>query len=126
MAFYKIKNMTGSLGKRDKNKNKVLNIEFLNKFEKNTYTLGINDTIYLKLETIPLTLHQLRINGFINIIQISENEFNLYDKKIFIQKTPIKEIKKPLLKQKKVIGDSDSDDIINNETKKIAKKNNKS
>lgn len=75
MAFYKIKNITNLLGKRDINKNKTLSIDFNNKFEKTTFTLKVNDVLYISLPTIPINLHQLRMKSFITITQISENEY---------------------------------------------------
>ena len=86
MGYYKIKNLTGGFSKRDMNKDKVLNIDLFNKFEKTTYKLNVNDTLYLNLTLIPTPIHVLRMKKFISIVEISKNEFEKQNKKTIQEK----------------------------------------
>ena len=75
MAHYKIKNITGKLGKRHVNKDSVLNIEYHVGFQKKFRKLGVNDEVLLTCRTLPVSIQLLRAKKLVTITEISENEF---------------------------------------------------
>lgn len=75
MAYYKIKNITNTLGKRDTNKNKTLNIKYNVGFMQKNYSLGVGNEMIISCNILPTTVQSLRIKGFVTVREISENEF---------------------------------------------------
>lgn len=75
MAYYKIKNITGSLAKRHQNKDMELKVEYLVGFQKKVYTLPVGQELVMSCKALPLQIHTLRAKGLVNVIEISENEF---------------------------------------------------
>lgn len=75
MGYYKIKNITNNLGKRDTNKDLTLNVEYNVGFQKKYKKLPPNEEIIMQCKSLPASIHTLRVKKFIKINEISENEF---------------------------------------------------
>lgn len=75
MTYYKIKNLTANLPKRHLHKDETLNIEYKFGFTKKTYNLKPNVTIYVSAPSLPISLHKLRMQSLVSIVEISENSF---------------------------------------------------
>lgn len=76
MAIFKIKNITNTLGKRELNYNKTLEIEFVDGMRKRKMLLQPNMESYLKVDKLPISVHKLRISGHVTVTEITEMEFN--------------------------------------------------
>lgn len=74
MTTYKITNLTGGLGKRDNSYNKTLDITYVDNMERKTMHLKPNDTIYFTTNTIPTSIHNLRVRGLISVVEISDKQ----------------------------------------------------
>lgn len=107
---YKILNTTFKLNKRDENYNKTLYFDYVDGFEKKRITIKPSQLIYIELKNLPISLHILRMQGLVSILQVTDDEFNReYDKhkKMLINDLSNKEIKnnnktsKPLKTYKK-------------------------
>ena len=75
MAYYKIKNITQTLAKRDANKDKILNIKYNIGFIEKIYSLPVGQEMIISCTNLPTTIQSLRIKGFVTVREISENEF---------------------------------------------------
>lgn len=75
MAYYKIKNMTGSLAKRHQNKDSELKVEYLVGFQKKVHNLPVGQELVMSCRTLPVQIHTLRAKGLVSVTEISENEF---------------------------------------------------
>ena len=76
MALYKIINITETLNKRDGQFNKSIDIEYVDNMIKKSFSLKPNEIMYLQISSLPTSLHLLRSKKLINVIEISQNEFN--------------------------------------------------
>lgn len=107
---YKLLNTTFKLNKRDENYNKTLYFDYVDGFEKKTITIRPSQLIYIEFKNLPISLHRLRMQGLVSVLQVTDDEFNReYDKhkKILINDLSNKEIEnnnktsKPLKTYKK-------------------------
>lgn len=82
MVNYKITNTTNQLGRRDPNFNSVLDIEYIDGFVKKTFKLMPNQTVFMNLVSLPLSVHKMRIKNFVIVNEVSDsvvqNEMNKY------------------------------------------------
>ena len=91
MTYYKIKSITNGLGKRDINKNKVLDIEYTEKLELKIYKLPAGGELYISCASLPISLHKLRLKKLVHIVEISKKDFDIKSKDGAIKKPkPIK------------------------------------
>jgi hypothetical protein len=74
MNTYKITNITNLAGKRDINYNKVLDIVYLNNRIKQVKKLKAGQDMFLSIQSLPLSVHRLRIKGLISISEVSAAE----------------------------------------------------
>ncbi len=74
MVTYKITNITNLAGKRDMKYNSVLDIEYVDSMIKKTIKVSPGDTVYLKISSLPLSVHRLRVKKLISVIEIDDNE----------------------------------------------------
>jgi hypothetical protein len=74
MKILKITNITHLLGKREHNFNSTISIEYADGFMKKNTLVKPNETIYITIDSMPISVHQLRINGSIIVSEISESE----------------------------------------------------
>jgi len=113
MIAYKITNTTDLAGKRDLQYNSTLNIEYVDSMIRKTIKIKPGETIYLKIASLPLSVHNLRVRKLISVVEISENELrnsmdNLKPAPIAV---PVKEVEV-----------TEEDKKISNEKKKIIQK----
>lgn len=76
MNTYKIKNITDKLGKRDVNHNSTLKIFYVDEMEKKTINLKPKETIYYRTNSLPLSIHKLRIKGLVSVEDINEKQID--------------------------------------------------
>jgi len=101
MNTYKITNITNLLAKRDRKFNSTLGIEYVDKMTKKTINVKPNDSVYLTVTTLPLSVHRLRIKNLIIVTEVSPAEVAKTMKKARPPKkvTPKpKAVKKPVAK----------------------------
>ena len=82
MNNYKITNITNQLGKRDANFNSVLDIEYIDGMTKKVFKLTPNQTVFMKLVSLPISVHKMRIKNFVIVNEVNDatviNEMNKY------------------------------------------------
>jgi len=76
MSTFKITNITNQLGKRDYKYNSVLEINYVDNMLKQTIKVRPNDTIYLTLHSLPISVHVLRVKNLITVSEVSDAELN--------------------------------------------------
>lgn len=82
MSNYKITNITNSLGKRDLMYNSSVDVEYVSGLDKIKYILQPNETLYLKIDSLPLSVHKLRMKKFVIVSEIdSQTMASEYNKK---------------------------------------------
>jgi len=74
MNTFKITNITNFLGKRDVKANSILDIEYIDNMTKKLITIKPNESIYLTIPSLPLSVHRLRVKNLITVAVISETE----------------------------------------------------
>jgi hypothetical protein len=74
MNTFKITNITNFLGKRDAKANSILDIEYIDNMTKKLITIKPNESIYLTIPSLPLSVHRLRVKNLITVAVISETE----------------------------------------------------
>lgn len=74
MSTYKITNITNLLNKRDSKFNMVLDIEYIDDRTKKVISVKPADTVFLTVNSLPLSVHRLRIKKMIEISEISATE----------------------------------------------------
>lgn len=74
MANYKITNITNLAGKRDARFNTILNIEYVDNMMKKTIKIKPNETVFLQIHSLPLSVHKLRVKKLISVVEISNTE----------------------------------------------------
>lgn len=72
MSTYKITNITNFLGKRDYNYNSNLDVEFVDNMMKKIVTIKPNDSVYLTIQSLPLSIHRLRVKNLITVSETNE------------------------------------------------------
>lgn len=108
MTNYKITNITNTTGKRSIRFNSTLNIEYVDKMQRKTIQVKPGETVFLQIHTLPLSVHKLRINKQINVIEITDNELknSMKNKPVYLPpviETPEQEIKIDTTEKKKVV-----------------------
>jgi len=74
MNTYKITNITNLLAKRDRKANTTLAIEYSDRMIKKTINVKPNDTVFLTVSTLPLSVHRLRIKNLISVTEVNPAE----------------------------------------------------
>ena len=100
MNTYKITNTTNLVGKRDVKYNKVVDIEYIDNRVKKKIRLKAGDTVFLTVNSLPLSVHRLRIKNLITVIEISNTELNKKMEMIKPKTVKSKTIKKPIILDK--------------------------
>jgi len=98
MATYKIKNITNLIGKRDSKFNTAVDIEYIDDRTKKVINLKAGDEVFLTVNSLPLSVHRLRIKKLIDISEVSAAELANS-----MQKTKPVETTKKLQLSKKVV-----------------------
>ena len=94
MKYFKIKNLTNTLKKRDVRANTSLSISYIDSMVKKNKEIFPGETLFLQLTTLPLSIHKLRINGLVVVSEISKDEFLLEQRKNTIKPVEVKKEKK--------------------------------
>ena len=74
MANYKITNITNLAGKRDARFNTILSIDYVDNMMKKTIKIKPNETVFLQIHSLPLSVHKLRVRKLISVVEISNTE----------------------------------------------------
>jgi hypothetical protein len=74
MNIYKITNISQTLGKREFKFNSVLNIDYVDGLTKKTILIKPNETIFLRINSLPLSVQRLRMSNLITVAEVSEPE----------------------------------------------------
>jgi hypothetical protein len=74
MNTYKITNITNFAGKRDYKFNSDLDIEYVDNMMKKTVKVKPNQTVFLTVESLPLSVHRLRVKNLVTVTEVSKNE----------------------------------------------------
>ncbi|MFW6247138.1 MAG: hypothetical protein ACOC22_03150 [bacterium] len=115
MKYFKIKNLTNTLKKRYVRSNTALDIIYVDGMIKKTKKIFPDQTIFLELTTLPLSIHKMRVNGLVAVSEISREEF------LFEVNKPVE--KKVVKKEEKKITNKQSTKEIKTTKKKYTKKN---
>jgi len=107
MNTYKITNTTHLLGKRDFKANSILDIEYINGLMKQNIKLKPNESVYITINSLPISIHKLRVNGLVTVMEVSQEELN----ESILKSTP-----KPKVKQES--NETGDEDKKNNLSKK--------
>ena len=76
MKTFKITNITNNVNKRDPKYNSVVNIEYIDNRTKKTILLKAGEDVFLVTESLPLSVHRLRIKKLIEISETNTVEMN--------------------------------------------------
>lgn len=76
MSTYKITNISQLAAKRDAKYNSIIDIEYVDEMVKKIISVKPNETIYLTVSSLPLSVHRLRIKNLITVNEISASELN--------------------------------------------------
>ena len=93
MNTYKITNLTNQLGRRDSKYNSVVDIEYIDNRAKKVAKLKPSETVFLSVQSLPLSVHRLRIKNVITVSEVSAAELQKH-----IQATKPKPVAKPKAK----------------------------
>jgi len=74
MNTYKITNTTNKVGKRDPKFNSVVNIEYVDNRTRKKIVLKAGQDVFLTVQSLPLSVHRLRIKKLIDIVEVSPAE----------------------------------------------------
>lgn len=91
MGIYRITNITHTLGKRNAKYNSILDIAYVEKMMNKIIKVKPNDSVYLTVNKLPLSVHRLRVKKLVTVVEISKNDLKDVIKAHNIQK----EIEKP-------------------------------
>ena len=80
MNTYKITNITNLVGKRDPKFNSIANIEYIDDRTKKIIALKPSDSVFLTVQSLPLSVHRLRIKQLIDIVAIIYDQMYCYHK----------------------------------------------
>ena len=76
MSTYKITNITSSVDKRHVKYNSILSIEYVDEMERKEIKIKPNETIFITIPTIPLSVQRLRIKNLLSVTEVDSNELN--------------------------------------------------
>jgi hypothetical protein len=74
MSTYKITNITHLAGKREVKYNSTIDIEYVDEMSKKIISVKPNETVYLTVPSLPLSVHRLRVKNLITVMEISTAE----------------------------------------------------
>jgi hypothetical protein len=74
MTNYKITNITDGAGKRDSKFNTTLNIDYVDAMMKKSIEIKPGETVFLKIHSLPLSVHRLRVKKLISVVEVNDNE----------------------------------------------------
>jgi hypothetical protein len=74
MNTYKITNVTNLVGKRDPKFNMPIDVEYIDNRTKKSINLKAGESVFLTVNSLPLSVHRLRIKKLIEISEVSAAE----------------------------------------------------
>jgi hypothetical protein len=104
MKTFKITNITNFAGKREPKFNTAIDIEYIDNRTKKIINLKAGKEVFLTVDSLPLSIHRLRIKKLITIEEVNLSEQNKLTekskpiKKVIIEKP--KPIKKVIIEKK--------------------------
>jgi uncharacterized pyridoxal phosphate-containing UPF0001 family protein len=75
MAYYKVKNITNTLAKRDSQKDSKLTITLNNGLFPSDQSIGVGQDVLIECMRVPTELQKLRVKGLVTIVEVSKNEY---------------------------------------------------
>lgn len=75
MGFYKIQNITNLLGKRHAKLNTTQIIDVADSYKNQKFNLAPADEFVIESNFLPISLHKLRTEGLISVIEIDKNTY---------------------------------------------------
>ena len=105
MNTYKITNITNKVGKRDPKFNSVVNIEYVDNRTRKKIMLKAGQDVFLTVQSLPLSVHRLRIKKLIDIVEVSPVELQKKMEAAKPKPAPKKPkaVKKPVAKPEPVV-----------------------
>lgn len=76
MNTFKITNITNTLGKREYRYNSIIEFDYVDNMMNKKISIKPGDITYLTISSLPLSVHRLRINKLITVMEISAKELN--------------------------------------------------
>lgn len=89
MGYYKVKNITNTLAKRDSQKDKDLTIKLNDGLFPIEQTIKSGTQVLIECMKIPTELQKLRVKGFVTIVEASRNEYLSELKELDKPKPPV-------------------------------------
>ena len=74
MTTYKVTNITNRLTKRANGYNSTLDIEVIERMKRKSLSIRPNDTLFLTVSSLPLSVHKLRMKGHLTVVEIKESD----------------------------------------------------
>lgn len=112
MKTYKITNVTNLFGKRDSQFNSVINIDYIDKRTRKVITLKPNETVYLTVQSLPLSVRKMNLKKMIDVIEVNlksvekklipKNKNKTVNKKINEKKITTTKPKKKTIRKKEI------------------------
>jgi hypothetical protein len=107
MNTYKITNITNTVGKRDFKYNSDLNIEYVDNMVKKSIKIRPNNSIYLTVSSLPLSVQKLRVKGLVTVSEIGATELaktmNDAKQKVLKKVETVEEIEEKKISQSKKV-----------------------
>jgi hypothetical protein len=110
MGYYKVKNITNSLAKRDIQKDKNLAITLNNGLFPTEKVIEMGDEFLIECSKLPTELQKLRVKGLVTIVEVGKNEFLYKLKESQKPKKPVEKEKSTNTKKTTLTTKSSSDD----------------
>ena len=74
MNIFKITNITNTINKRDYKYNSVLDIDYVDEMTRKAIRIKPGESVYLTINSLPLSAQKLRVKNFITVVEISSKE----------------------------------------------------
>ena len=117
MNTYKITNITNLVGKRDPKFNSIVNIEYVDNRIRKIKLLKAGESVFLTVQSLPLSVHRLRIKNLVEIAEVSPAELqkNIEASKPKPKKKP-KVVKKPVAMKETVVEEKKAEPVVEMKT----------
>lgn len=89
MGYFKIRNITSLLGKRHPKVNSTQKIDVSGQFSKNNINLNPDSEFVLEANFLPISVHKLRSEGLISVLDISKDEYLAAVNDNTVKNTPV-------------------------------------
>ena len=93
MVTYKVTNITKRLTKRANGYNSTLTIDVVERMKRKFLRIRPDDTLFLTVSSLPLSVHKLRMKGHLSVVEVKESD-------IPKPKVVVKKSKKPVAKKR--------------------------